>query len=341
MRWVWAVLVTLGCKTTEPVQDAVKTPPPPPPKAKENAVRLRAPAFDVSACVKPPVLTPVTKETLAAWLDFERPRFEACLMPATARDKADANAQLDVSVSAKETSVKIAAQNVTPLGVSCLEATVKAMNVTNASTVTAQLFVAPPADAPAPNVELLPEANALRAAVTQSCQCFTGLSVNAPPQLVLKMGPETPLDVVTAADPLAEKVERCLEEALAAHPRPTVELTIDLPLLNGDATAQSPDASSELAAHQDALMKRRHSALVGLLEAQRTALLKVIEAVSTSAKRKPTPKLIKERQALCETLIEVEDALPGAVERAKNPALSKVVSLEPSQLCAFARTSDE
>lgn len=341
MRWVWVMLLTLSCKTAEPVPDPV-APPPPPPKAKENAVRSRLTPFDVSACAKAPRLAAVTKETLSAWVDFERPRFEACLTPSSAREKDDASAQLDVSVSAKEPlSVKVTGQNVSPEGVACLEGAAKDLGLTATTSLTAQLSVVAPPGAPAANVQLLPEANALRAAVTSACACFEGLSVNAPPQLVLKLGPGSALDVVTAADPLAEKVERCLETTLASHPRPLVELTLDLPLLNGDAAAPSPDASQEVLAQQESVMKRRHSALVVLLDAQRTAVLKQLEPVSVAYKRKPTPKLVKERQAACDALIELEDALPLAVERAKNPAFVKTISLEPSQLCAFARASDE
>lgn len=335
MRWA-GLLFIAACKTTEPTTEPLK---PPPPKARENAVRVRVAPFDVSACAKPTPLAPVTKETLAALLDAERPRFEACLVPPSAREKLEGSATLDVAVTVKEASVKVTPRDVTPEGVGCLESAVKTLALAGAS-AGAQLTVSSPPGSPDPTIQLLPEANTLRAAVTSACGCFE-LGVNAPPPLVLTIGPASALDVVTSADPISEKVERCLEAALAAHPKPTVELTLDLPLINADAAALSPDASPEILALQDQAMKRRHSAEVVLLDARRTALLKQLEPIAASYKRKPTPKLTRERQTLCEAILEIEESLPVALERAKNADLTKNVSTEPAQLCAFARTAEE
>jgi hypothetical protein len=340
MRWLPAVLLCAACVTSKPAPDPAPTPPPaPPPTARPNAVRARATPFDVSVCTPPVTVKPLLY-ALDALLEYERPRFEACLAPPTSRDKADASADVEVHAGAEP---KVTPRNVTPEGVACLEAAAKQLTLTAGpkQVIVGTLVVSPPPQAPDPAVVLLPEVNALRAAVTQACACFEALGTNAPPQLVLTAGPAAAVDVVTSADPLATKLERCLEEQLAAHPRPTVELTVDLPLLHSGALQPSPDATAEVAALQQQVLERRRLAWAKLLWARRQALVAHLASVAPSLKRKPTPTLMKERRALCEALFEVDDALPAALEAAKDAELSKAVVTTPVQTCAAVKRTRE
>lgn len=341
MRVWMGLLVLTSCVTAQPLPEPVKPVEPAVPAPRANAVRVRALPFDVSACAKPTPPTSPTKETLAAFLELERPRFEACLAPPSSRDKADASAELEVTVAAT-TTARTTPRNVTPEGVACLEARVKELTLTGASSapLVHVLVVAPPTGAPDPSLELLPEVNALRAAVTSACSCFAILGVNAPPQLVLTHAPEGPVDVVTSPDPLADKVERCLEAALQAQPRSSLELTVDLPLINADATQESPDAAADVVKAQTDAMSRRHAAQVKLLVARHAALQKQLDGVAASYKRKPTPKLAKSRVALCDELRSIEDELPVALGRAKSPALSEATRVAPTTLCGSVRRTD-
>ncbi|MDP3500024.1 MAG: hypothetical protein Q8S33_06820 [Myxococcales bacterium] len=332
------LLVLTSCVTAKPIPEPVE-PLVPAPRA--NAVRVRALAFDVSACAKPVPPSGLTNETLAAFLELERPRFEACLAPPTSRERPDASADLEVTVSATA-SARVTPRNVTAEGVACLEARVKDLTLTGAAStpLVNVLVVAPPVGAPDPSLELLPEVNALRAAVTSACSCFVALGVNAPPQLVLTHLPDAPIDVVTSSDPLADAVERCLEAALQAQPRTALELTVDLPLLNGDATQESPDAAADVVKAQTEAMRRRHAAHVKLLVARHAANQKQLETVAASYKRKPTPKLARSRVALCGELRSIEAELPAALERAKSPTLNGSANVVPTTLCASVK-SDE
>ncbi|MBM4778106.1 MAG: hypothetical protein GQE15_10445 [Archangiaceae bacterium] len=335
MRCSLLLLLAAACTTPKPTPDPVVEKPQPI-TAKANAVRARAMPFDVSVCAKPVTVRPLTRETLSAALVLEQPRFAECLASPTSREKDDASAEVEVSVAAAVTA-KVTPRNVGPEGVSCLEQRVQQLALTHPATLTSTLTVAPAAGAPSTAAQLLPEVNAVRAAVASACNCFEPLGLNAPPQLVLKLGPASAPDVVTASDPLADKVERCLEQALAEFPRPSLELTVDLPLLNSDANQESPDASDEVVTTQREAMKRRAAAKLNLLLVQRTALVKQLEPIAQSYKRKPTPSLMKQRIALCGDLRAVEDALPAAVERA---APSKPVDTEPSQLCASVKREE-
>lgn len=341
MRWLPAVLLCAACVTSKPAPEPTPIPPPPsPPAARPNAVRARATPFDVSVCTPPVTVKPLLY-ALDALLEYERPRFEACLASPTSRDKADASAEVEVQVGAEP---KVTPRNVTPEGVSCLEAAAKqlALSASPKQVIVGRLVVAPPPQAPAPDVVLLPEVNALRDAVTKACACFEALGTNAPPQLVLSAGPSISVDVLTSSDPLAVKVERCLEERLATHPRPAVELTVDLPLLHSGALQPSPDASTEVATLQEQALARRRLAHAKLLWARRQALVAQLSSLAPSLKRKPTPALMQERRTLCQALFAVDDALPSALEAAKDAELSKAVLVAPVQTCAAVRrTSDE
>ncbi len=341
MRALVGLLVLTSCVTAKPVLEPVKPVEPAVPAPRTNAVRVRALPFDVSACTKPAPPRGLTKETLEAFLELERPRFGACLASPTSRDQANATAELEVTVAAT-VSARVTPRNVTPEGVACLEARVKDLSLTGAAStpLVHVLVVTPPEGAPAPSVELLPEVNALRAAVTGACACFEVLGMNAPPQLVLKHLPGAPIDVVTASDPLADKVERCLEAALQSQPRSSLELTVDLPLLNGDATQESPDAAADVVKAQTEAMKRRHAAHVKLLVARHAASQKQLEREATSYKRKPTPKLARSRVALCGELRSLEDELPAALERAKSAELTASTRLAPTTLCSSVKRTD-
>ncbi|MDP1917459.1 MAG: hypothetical protein Q8L14_14560 [Myxococcales bacterium] len=338
MRSLVGLLVLTSCVTAKPVPEPVKPVEPVVPAPRANAVRVRALPFDVSACAKPAPPSGLTNETLAAFLELERPRFEACLAPPTSREKADATADLEVTVAATA-SARVTPRNVTAEGVACLEARVKdlALTGTASTPLVNVLVVAPPVGAPDPSLELVPEVNALRAAVTSACSCFEPLGLNAPPQLVLTHLPDAPIDVVTSSDPLADTVERCLEAALQAQPRSALELTLDLPLLNGDATQESPDAAADVAKAQTAAMSRRHAAHVKLLVARHAANQKQLELVAASYKRKPTPKLARSRVSLCGELRTIEDELPAALERAKSPTLNGSARIVPTTLCASVK----
>jgi hypothetical protein len=342
MRALAGLLVLTSCVTAKPVLEPVKPVEPAVPAPRTNAVRVRALPFDVSACAKSAPPRGLTKETLEAFLEVERPRFGACLASPTSRDKADATAELEVTVAAT-VSARVTPRNVTPEAVACLEARVKDLSLTGAAStpLVHVLIVAPPDGAPAPSVELLPEVNALRAAVTGACECFAVLGMNAPPQLVLKHLPEAPIDVVTASDPLADKVERCLEAALQSQPRSSLELTVDLPLINGDATQESPDAAADVVKAQTEAMKRRHAAHVKLLAARHAATLKQLESVAASYKRKPTPKLARSRVALCGELRSIEDELPAALGRARSPTLTDSTRVVPTALCASVKPEED
>ncbi len=342
MRALVGLLVVTSCVTAKPVPAPVKPVEPLVPAPRANAVRVRALPFDVSACAKPTPPSALTKETLAAFLELERPRFEACLAPPTSRDRADATADLEVTVAATA-SARVTPRNVTPEGVACLEARVKDLALTGAAStpLVNVLVVAPPAGAPDASLELLPEVNALRAAVTSACSCFEVLGVNAPPQLVLTHGPHAPVDVVTSSDPLADAVERCLEAALQAQPRSALELTVDLPLLNGDATQESPDAAADVTKSQTEAMRRRHTARVNLLVARHAANQKQLETVAASYKRKPTPKLARSRVALCSELRSIEDELPAALERARSATLTNSTRVIPTTLCRSVKPATE
>ncbi len=335
MRSPLLLFVAAACTTAKPTPDPVVVEPPKPITAKANAVRARALPFDVSVCAKPVSVRPLTAETLTAALTLEQPRFAECLASPTSRERDDASADVEVMVSSTVT-MKVTPRGLRAEGSTCLEQRVQQLELTGAN-VTASTVVGVPAGAPSSTLQLLPEVNAVRAAVASACSCFEPLGVNAPPQLVLKLGPSSAPDVVTAADPLADKVERCLEQTLADFPRPSLELTIDLPLLNSDANQESPDASDEVVTTQRQAMKRRAVAKLGLLLAQRTALVKQLEPIAQSYKRKPTPSLMKQRIALCSELRVVEDALPLAVERA---VPSKPIDTEPSQLCAAVKRDE-
>jgi len=341
MRALVGLLVLTSCVTAKPVPEPVKPVEPPVPQPRANAVRVRALPFDVSACAKPTTPSSLTKETLAAFFELERPRFEACLAPPNSRDTADASADLEVTVAAT-TTARITPRHVTPEGVACLDARVKELALLGSASTPLfnVLVVAPPVGAPDPALELLPEVNALRAAVTSACSCFQVLGVNAPPQLVLKHLPDGPLDVVTSADPLADKVERCLEASLRAQPRSSLELTVDLPLINADATQESPDAAADVVKAQTGAMSRRHAAQVKLLVARHAGLQTQLEGVAASYKRKPTPKLASSRAALCGELRSIEDELPAAFERAKNPTLREATRIVPTTRCASVKRTD-
>ncbi|MBL8923374.1 MAG: hypothetical protein JNJ54_31265 [Myxococcaceae bacterium] len=339
MRWLSSLVLCTACVTAKPAPEPAPPPAPPPvPTARPNAVRARATPFDVSVCAPAVSFTPLMG-ALQELLEYERARFEACLATPGSRDKADASADVNVTVSIGGAAVSVTPRDVTPEGVACLEAAAKRLTLTAApkQVLTGTLVVAPPPGAPDPAVVLLPEVNALRAAVTQACACFEVLGTNAPPQLVLRVSPSTAVDVVTSADPLAAKLERCLEEQLAAHPRPSVELTVDLPLLHSGALQLSPDATPEIAEQQQQALARRRVALVKLLSARRAALVSSLDALATKLERKPTPALMKERRALCGTLFEVDDALPPALEAAKDTELAKSISVAPLQTCAAVK----
>lgn len=335
MRSSLLLFVAAACTTAKPTPDPVVVEPPKPITAKANAVRARALPFDVSVCAKPVGVRPLTVETLTAALMLEQPRFAECLASPTSREQDDASADVEVMVNSTVT-MKVTPRGLRAEGSACLEQRVQQLELTGAN-VTASTVVGVPAGAPSSTLQLLPEVNAVRAAVASACSCFEPLGVNAPPQLVLKLGPSSAPDVVTAADPLADKVERCLEQTLADFPRPSLELTIDLPLLNSDANQESPDASDEVVTTQRQAMKRRAVAKLGLLLAQRTAIVKQLEPIAQSYKRKPTPSLMKQRIALCGELRVVEEALPLAVERALP---SKPIDTEPSQLCASVKRDE-
>ncbi|MBL8940444.1 MAG: hypothetical protein JNM69_38210 [Archangium sp.] len=335
MRCSLLLLLAAGCTTAKPTPDPVVEKPQPV-TARANAVRARAMPFDVSVCSKPAGPRPLTAETLAALLTLERPRFAECLVSPTSREKDDASAEVEVMVGHAVT-VTVTPRSVAPEGAACLEQRVRALGLSSTTPIAATMVVGVPPGAPSTAAQLLPEVNALRAAVASACSCFEPLGVNAPPQLVLTLGPSSATDVVTASDPLADKVERCLEQALAEFPRPSLELTVDLPLLNADANQESPDASDEVATTQREAMKRRAAAKLDLLLVQRTALVKQLEPIAQSYKRKPTPSLMKQRIALCGDLRVVEDALPAAVERATPP---KPIDTEPSQLCASVKREE-
>lgn len=335
MRSSLLLFVAAACTTAKPTPDPVVVEPPKPITAKANAVRARALPFDVSVCAKPVGVRPLTVETLTAALMLEQPRFAECLASPTSREQDDASADVEVMVNSTVT-MKVTPRGLRAEGSACLEQRVQQLGLTGPN-VTASTAVGVPTGAPSSTLQLLPEVNAVRAAVASACSCFEPLGVNAPPQLVLKLGPSSAPDVVTAADPLADKVERCLEQTLADFPRPSLELTIDLPLINSDASQESPDASDEVVTTQRQVMKRRATARLELLMAQRTALVKQLEPIAQSYKRKPTPSLMKQRIALCSELRVVEDALPLAVERA---VPSKPIDIEPSQLCASVKRDE-
>ncbi len=292
--------------------------------------------FDVSVCSKPVTVRPLTAETLSALLALEQPRFSECLASPGSREKDDASAEVEVSVAAAVTA-KVTPRNVASQGISCLEQRVQQLVLTHPAPLTSTLTVSPAAGAPSTTAQLLPEVNAIRAAVGAACSCFEPLGLNAPPQLLLKLGPSSAPDVVTASDPLADTVERCLEQTLVEFPRPSLDLTVDLPLINSDANQESPDANEEIIATQREAMKRRAVAKLDLLLVQRAALVKQLEPIAQSYKRKPTPSLMKQRIAVCGELRAVEDALPAAVERA---VPSKPVDTEPSQLCASVKREE-
>jgi hypothetical protein len=333
-------LVLMSCVTAKPSPEPVKPVEPPAPPPRANAVRIRALPFDVSACATPNSPGVLTKETLEAFLEVERPRFEACLASPTSRSAADANAELEMTVAAT-TLVRVKAHNVTPEGVACLEASVKELKLTSASSkpLVKVLIIAAPEGAPDPSQELLPQVNALRAAVTSACACFEVLSVNAPPPLILKHLPNAAVDVVTSSDPLAEKVERCLEAALQTQPPSELELTVDLPLLNGDAMQESPDAAADVLKAQTQAMSRRHGAKVKLLVARHAALQKQLEALPIP-KRKPPPKVLRSRLVLCRELRLIEDELPAALERAKSLSPTESIPFEPTTLCPPVKNDD-
>lgn len=335
MRCSLLLLVATACTTAKPTPDPVVEKPQPI-TAKANAVRARAMPFDVSVCTKPVTVRPLNAETFTAALALEHPRFAECLASPQSREKDDASADVQVMVQ-PEVVVKVTPRNLRSEAVSCLEQRILQLGVKSPTPFTATTVVGVPEGAPSSSLQLLPEVNAVREAVASACSCFEPLGVNAPPQLVLKLGPSSAADVVTAADPLADKVERCLEQALADFPRPSLELTVDLPLLNSDANQESPDANDEVIATQRTAMKRRAVARLDLLLVQRSALVKQLEPVAQSYKRKPTPSLMKQRIALCGDLRAVEDALPAAVERA---ALPKPIDTEPSQLCASVKREE-
>lgn len=336
MRCSLLLLVVAGCTTAKPTPDVVVEKAPEPITAKANAVRARAMPFDVSVCAKPVTVRPVNAETLTAALALEQPRFAECLAAPTSREQDDASADVEVMVGADVTA-KVTPRNLRTEGIACLEQRVQQLGVHSATPFTARMVVGVAAGAPSTTAQMLPEVSAVRAAVGAACSCFEPLGLNAPPQLVLKLGPSSALDVVTASDPLADKVERCLEQTLAEFPRPSLELTVDLPLLNSDANQESPDASDEVITTQRQAMKQRAAARLDLLLVQRTELVKQLEPVAQSYKRKPTPSLMKQRIALCGELRAVEDALPAAVERAAPP---KAVDTEPSQLCASVKREE-
>jgi hypothetical protein len=299
----------------------------------------------VAACTSPAPVNPLTRETLQALLDFERPRFEQCLVDADSLLKTDASADVEVVVAATARA-SVSARNLTPEGVACLEKVPAKLKLPpSSSPLVARLVVNPPAGAPEPNPEFLPEVTLLRKEVVAACACFELLGANAPPQLLLVQKPGKPVDILTTSDPLADKIERCLEERLSAHTPPAFEVTVDLPLLNGDAQQDSPDASPDVVEAQRRAMATRHRANAKLLEARRAALEKQLEPVVLGLKRKSTPALIKQRAKLCQLMFDIEDELVASVQRATEALvrageqgalseLSKSVTTEPSERCA-------
>jgi hypothetical protein len=291
---------------------------------------------------------PLTKETLSALLEVERPRFEACLAPTASRLEALAGANLTVVASGPGARVSVTPRGLSPAAVACLEATGAGLNATATQEVEASLSVATPAGSTEPGAGVVPDAELLRQRVTSACPCFAAIGVNAPPQLVITARPQAPLDVLTTSDLIADRLERCLEETVAPL-EGTLEVTLDLPLLNGDAHQPSPDASADVALLQDAAMARRHSAALQLALARRRALEQQLKPVATSLKRKPTPALVKQRAALCRALVEVDDEATRrarlaaeAITRAKGPASSMPkVTLEPVQACAAITPRDD
>lgn len=312
MRW-WLLLLT-SCATAKPPPPP---PPPPPPKARANAVRLRVAPLDVSVCAKPDAVAPLTRETLSALLELERSRFEPCVT-----DTADGGVLVELTAGPAGLTPK--SQD------PCLSGAAAGLQLTAPQPVTASLTLAP---GPERGPEAVPEAWALREAVSRACTCFEGLGVNSPPQLLLIHKPGAPVDIVTAEDPLAAKVERCLEEQLAAQPAPSLEVTIDLPLLNADASADAAkDVSPQVDEAQRLASQRRARARLVLLEARRAALLARLTPLVGPLKRKPTPKLMRERSQWCALLLEVDEAL-----EAIGPAPMTDGAVDP---CAGARPAE-
>ncbi|MDX2009199.1 MAG: hypothetical protein SFW67_03360 [Myxococcaceae bacterium] len=352
MRWWWAGLAAfqVACKTAAPAPDPSPAAPPPPtrPVAKANAVRARATPFDVAACSTLSAPVPLTNETLRAWLEVERPRFEQCLAPTAARTRAQASARLTLTSASSGARVEVTPEGLAPGAVACLEASARALPLPSAGDLEARLTVVAPVGSAEPGASVVPDAEALRERVTSACACFGALGLNAPPQLVVHARPGLPLEVVTTTDVIAERLERCLEASVAAPDSP-LEVTLDLPLLNGDSNQSSPDASSDVVAAQDVAMARRHLGRLELLLARRAALAQQVAALATSLKRKPTPALRQRRASLCAALFEVDDELPleartaaDAATRAKLPRpATPALTLEPVQACAAVKPAEE
>lgn len=329
------LLLLVSCVTTPPPPPAPAPKPPPPVVPKENAVRTRAAPFDVRACVKAKPPAPFNAATLAAHLEVERARFESCLSTSESRTSPDAGATLDITTGPKPLT-KVTADGLTDAGIACLESRVNDLALpTTPPPFTASLTIGVPFGAADLSASPLPEVVALRAAVTASCTCFESLGTNAPPQLVLRHAPNQPIDVVTASDPLADKMERCLEPALADLPSSELELTVDLPLLNASALHESPDAQPDIAEAQRATLVRHATAELALVRAQRAAIIKLLDVLATPLKRKPTPALTQRRRAQCESLVELDDALPNLRERAADTSQDADA---PHPLCAGFRT---
>lgn len=274
---------------------------------------------------RPP--SPLTGATLSAFLEVEQPRFQACLVA----EASDAGVTVELTV-AQRLSVKLSAPSLSDAGSACLEAVGPTLGLSTAQPgVSASIAIEPPSGAEA--TANVPEAAVLRAAVTSSCECFEALSVNAPPQLVLHHLPRAPVDVVTASDPIAARLERCLEARLASIPGSEIELTVDLPLISSVALHESPDAASDVVTAQREAMARRARAEFGLLLTQHNTLTRQLDAMATPLKRKPTPALQRQRKAACTTLFGVEDALVGVRARVKAPGPEP----EPHPLCAGIR----
>lgn len=351
MRW-WVVglmAVQVACKTAAPTPDVAPSPPvPPQPVAKANAVRARGTPFDVSACAPVTLPVPLTTETLAAFLEVERPRFEQCLAPTSSREAPEASAELAVTVTARVAQVTVEGRGLSAAAKTCLEETVAGLGLSAAGSTSARLSVVAPVGSPEPGASGVPEVEALRQAIARACACFASVGVNAPPQLVVQARSNAPLDVVTASDIVSTRVERCLEETVVA-PSSTLELTVDLPLLNGEANQTSPDASPDIVAAQELAMARRHVAQANLLVARRVGLKLRLDALAISLKRKPTPALRKERGSLCQMLFEVDDDLTRRVRQATD-AVARVkgfsasvpkATLEPVQTCAGLSPTEE
>jgi hypothetical protein len=353
MRWWWVGLtaIQLACKTAAPTPDApdpITPPPAPAPVARANAVRARATPFDVAACAPVLAATPLTRETFAALLEAERPRFEQCLAPAASRTASQASAELSVVASARGVRVTVTPRALSDEAVACLEARGAALAVSATMELQAGLTIDAPVGSSDPEAAVVPEAEVLRRRLSEACACFTAIGLNAPPQLVVTSRPGAPLDVVTAADVIAGRVERCLEETVPGMDG-ALEVTIDLPLLNGDANQPSLDASADVVAAQDQAMARRHVAALQLLLARRSALERQLKGVATSLKRKATPTLLKQRASLCRQLFAVEEEASGraqlateAVARAKGPPSSvPPVTLEPLQVCSAVKPTED